>query len=216
MKPSVTRAEFRKALTRYGLFGQLKRRKDDERDAVLALAAHLYFREHQDEYPAFDNEDCTILTGKWMQVCLRAVGARKCGRKAGYAARSHLIESSMLIDTGRVKKPTRTMQANHRAEKFQKVGIRPVHGGRSAQPTRLHSYWWPVYLVPALARHLARLTLDGLTSPTRLASVLSAPARDQRSLLARGECQGQFSSRRKRARPNPGSVQWAFQNTGPP
>ena len=192
------------------------RRSGDERDAVLAFVVYLWFREHQEEHPAFEKEDCVFITGGWMRECLRAAGVRRHGVKAGYAARKHLIQSGLLVDTGRAKKPARSAQANARAEKFQKIGDRPAEGGRSAQPTRLRSYWWPTYRVPALARHVARLTLEALAPTTSLASVLRATARDQRSLSARGESQGLISRRRRRSRPNPGSVQWDFLDSGPP
>ena len=104
---------------------------------MLGFALHLHFREHQDEHPAYENGNETILTPKWMKGLLREVGARKRGEKAARRAIRFLIESGVIEDTGRTMKPKRSAQAIARAEKFQKrQGQRapssaPTDGGRT-------------------------------------------------------------------------------------
>ena len=144
-----------------------------------------------------------------MQRLLRAVGARKTGEKAAASAIAFLEQRSLIVDTGKTKKPRRSSERIARAEKFQPAGPVEGEGGKEAQATPLRSYWWRVFKIPGLARVLSSIPkgaywrLEGV--PQHVAS-LSAFLRRQ----------GLISVPRRRSRPNPGSVQWAFMHSGPP
>jgi hypothetical protein len=112
----------------------------EERAAVLALALHLHFREHQQsDHPAYEDGKEIILTNKWMRGLLREVGAENRGEKAARRAIRFLTESGVLEDTGRTMKPKRSAQAIARAEKFQRMnskrgGSIATEGGARANP----------------------------------------------------------------------------------
>jgi hypothetical protein len=189
-------------LRRYRLAGDWKRaRGREERDAICAFALHLHFREHQQsEHPAYEDGRETILTNKWMRALLREVGAKNRGEKAARRAIRLLTESGALEDTGRTMKPKRSDQAIARAEKFQRMngkrgGSIATTGGRTGQPTRLHSYWWRVFRI------------SERVLPGALAAVWRRTARDPRSLSAPEVCQEEILKLRRRSSPNPGSVQ---------
>lgn len=181
----------------------------EERDAVLAFALHLHFRERQQsEHPAYEDGNETILTVKWMKTLLGEIGAHKRGEKAAWRAIAFLCESDVLEDTGRVMKPKRSVQAVARAEKFQRMNGKrgssvATEGGRTAQPTRFRSYWWRVFRV------------SERVLPRPWGEVWRRTSRGSRSLSAR-ESQEEISEPRRRSRPNPGSVQWVFAHSGPP
>ena len=68
---------------------------------------HIWTRARQEEHEAFEGEDCVFLTVRWMQRLLRAVGARKTGEKAAASAIAFLEQRSLIVDTGKTKKPRR-------------------------------------------------------------------------------------------------------------
>jgi hypothetical protein len=184
---------------------------EDGRAAVDALSLHIWWRARQDEHEAFEGEedDCVFLTVPWMQGLLRAVGARKTGEKAAAGAIALLKERGHIEDTGKTKKPRRSSERIARAEKFQTAGPVAREGGKDAQPTSLHSYWWRVFRVPALAR---------VRHSIPRGAYWQLPDRPQHSasLSAFLRRQGLISVPRRRSRPNPGSVQWVFAHSGPP
>ena len=136
-----------------------RRLDEDGRAAVDALSLHVWWRARQDEHEAFEGEenDCVFLTVPWMQGLLRAVGARKTGEKAAGGAIAFLKQRGHIEDTGKTKKPRRSSERVARAEKFQTAGQVALEGGKDAQPTSLHSYWWRVFRVPVLTRVRASL-----------------------------------------------------------
>jgi hypothetical protein len=182
---------------------------EDDRAAVDALSLQLWLRARQAEHPAFEDGDCIFLTVRWMQGLLRAVGVKRAGEKAAAIAIARLEQLGLVVDTGRTKKPRRSAGYIARADKFQKRGEVAHEGGKEAQPSPSRSYWWRVFLVPALARVRAAIPQGAYWRlndvPQHLAS-LSAFLRRQ----------GLISGPRRRLRANPGSVQWAFANSGPP
>ena len=198
-------------LRSYRLADDWKRaRSGEEQAAVLALALHLHFREHQQsEHPAYEDGKEIILTNKWMRGLLREVGAKKRGEKAARRAIRFLTESGVLEDTGRTVWPKRSAQGIARAEKFHRMNGKrgnsiATEGGRTGQPTRLHSYWWRVFRV------------SERVLPSALAEIWRRTSRGQRSLSAREVCQEEISKPRRRSSPHPGSVRWAFRHSGPP
>jgi hypothetical protein len=182
---------------------------EDGRAAVDALSLQLWLRAWQKEHPAFEDGDCIFLTVGWMHGLLRMVGARKTGEKAAATAIARLEQLGLLVDTGRTKKPRRSAEHIARAEKFQRRADVAHEGGKEAQPSASRSYWWRVFVVPALARVRAAIPRGAYWRledvPQHLASLSALPHR-----------QGLTSGPRRRSRPNPGSVQWVFANSGPP
>ena len=96
---------------------------------------HIWTRARQEEHEAFEGEDCVFLTVRWMQRLLRAVGARKTGEKAAASAIAFLEQRSLIVDTGKTKKPRRSSERIARAEKFQPAGPAEGEGGKEAQAT---------------------------------------------------------------------------------
>jgi hypothetical protein len=188
-----------------------RRLEEDGRAAVDALSLHIWLRARQEEHPAFEaeGEDCVFLTVGWMQGLLQAVGARKTGEEAARAAIASLEERGAIIDTGRTKKPRRAADRIARAEKFQKQGPVTQEGGKEAQPSRLRSFWWRVFLVPALAKVRAAI-------PRGAYGRLEDVPQHLASLSAFLRRQGLIPRPWRRSQPNPGSVQWVFANSGPP
>lgn len=84
-------------------------------------------------------------------------------------------------------------------------------GGRDAQPSLEHSYWWRVFRVVPLS---AVLRVYGAMQGAyaRFSEVPQALA----CLSAWAKCQGLISRRRGRPGARPGSVQYAFRHSGPP
>jgi hypothetical protein len=132
------------------------------------------------------------------------IGSRRTGKD--YARRllkEVLPRLELLHDTGLTKKPAR------------RRGPSGKPGGRHAQPTTKHSYWWPLYRIPPLTK---------LTSP-KFGAYPETPGnpetsnprrRGSASLLRVLVRQGLISGVRRRSSFSRGSVQWAFQATGPP
>jgi hypothetical protein len=188
-----------------------RRLDEDGRAAVDALSLHVWWRARQDEHEAFEGEedDCVFLSVGWMQGLLRAVEARKTGEKAAAGAIAFLKQHGLMEDTGKTKKPKRSSERIARAEKFQAAGPVAGEGGKDAQPTSLRSYWWRVFRIPALTRARASV-------PRGAYWRFAEGPHDVASLSAFLRRQGLISVPRRRSRPNPGSVQWAFAHSGPP
>ncbi len=172
---------------------------EDERVAVEVLEAHLWLRTRGPN-PALevldDGTAAIFLTTRRIQRLLRLVGARKTGKDyAREITKEILPRLGLLQDTGLTKKPG--------------------GGGRHHQPAGPHSYWWPVYRVAPLTR---LLTPKAGAYPRTPGNPEASSARRSvsASLLRMLICQGLISARLKRRRFGPGSVQAAFQATGPP
>jgi hypothetical protein len=166
----------------------------DEQDAVDALSWQIVWRCRQKRHPALEGEDCIFLTVRHVQRLLRAIGARKTGEKAAAAAIATMQARGWIEDTGRTKKPQR--------------GEESVEGGKDSQPDIQHAYWWRVFRVPAISQAIMTLKpLGAYWQPQ------GAPRRVA-SLSAYLKRQGLISRPKRRARPNPGSVQWVFAHSG--
>jgi hypothetical protein len=187
-----------------------RRLEEDERAAVDALSLHVWFRARQTGHSAFEGEDCVFLTVGWMQNLLRAVEARKAGEKTAAAAISFLEEKGLVVDTSRTKKPRRRAERIARAEQFQKQGSIADEGGKEAQPSPHHSYWWRLFRVPALTK--VREGFKPLGAYGRFEDVPQHLA-SLSSFLRR---QGLIPSRRAPSSFSPRSVQWVFSHSGPP
>jgi hypothetical protein len=143
-----------------------------------------------ERHPPLEGEDCVFLTDFWVQGLLRVVGARKTGEKAAAAALRTMLAHGWIEDTDTTKKARRP--------------------GRGERGVGAHSYWWRVFRVPALSRAVAYFFPQGA-----YARLPAAPP-PVGSLSAFLRCQGLIPRRRRRSRPNPGSVQWVFLHSGPP
>lgn len=205
MRSSVTR------LSRALVHGAVKI-SGDEQDAVNALAFHLLRRLEQDEFEPFEDDGGIFLTISHMQRLLRGVGARCTGEKAAAQAIRWLCSSGILEDTREVKRPRRRQNRMAAREKFgQGEGSERGEGGRDAQPSLEHSYWWRVFRVVPLSAVLRVYgALQGAYA--RFSEVPQALA----SLSAWAKSQGLISRRRGRLGARPGSVQHTFRYSGPP
>jgi hypothetical protein len=184
----------------------------DEQDAVNALALHLLRRLEQDEFEPFEDDGRTFLTVGHMQRLLRAVGARCSGEKAAAQAIRWLCSTGIIEDTGEVKKPRQRPNRIAAREKFGRVeDARTGEGGKDAQPSLEHSYWWRVFrVVPLSAVLLAYKATQGAYA--RFSEVPQHLA----SLSAWAKRQGLISRRGGRTGAREGSVQYAFLHSGPP
>jgi hypothetical protein len=181
----------------------------DEREAVDALALHVWWRCRQTGRPALEGEDCVFLTVRHVQRLLRAIGAGKTGEKAAAAALATMQERGWIEDTGTTKKPRRSDRSRSRAERYGDPA--GPEGGKKAQPSTQPSYWWRVFRVPLLTAVVAG------SRPWRGAYArFHAVPHHLASLSALLKRQGLISRPRRRSRPNPGSVQWVFLQSGPP
>lgn len=185
-------------------WGQLTR---DEKDAANAVTLHIWWRVHTKRFPAFDRDE-TFLTNGHVQRLLKAVNATNTGEKAARTALATMQERGWIIDTGRTKKPRRSPASIERAERYIGGDIQ-AEGGRYAQSSIQRSYWWRVFRVPALTKVLASMPQGAYPN-------IKAVPHDLASLLAFLRRQGVISKPKRRSRPNPGSVQWAFMHSGPP
>ena len=183
---------------------------EDQRAAVDALSVHVHWRARQQRHPAFDGDDETFLTVGWMRGLLRVVGARKTSDRVAAAAIGYLESSGLIVDTGRVKTPRRRPDNGETVEPFQRWG-RETMVERAAPSLLGRSYWWRVFRVPALTK--AREAVLPKTAYTRTPGRPLTPVGSLSAFLSR---QGLIPRPRRRSRPNPGSVQWAFLDSGPP
>ncbi len=173
---------------------------EDERIAVEVLETHLYLRTRGTNAALevlSDGTPAIFLTTRRIQKILRLIGARKTGKDyARRITKEILPRLGLLNDTGQVKKP------GH-------------HGGRHAQPPGPHSYWWTLYRIPTLTK---LFTPRFGAYPERPGNPESSTPRPKgsASLLRLLVCQGLISGTMRRRSSRPGSVQAAFQATGPP
>ena len=181
----------------------------DEKDAANALTLHIHTRTYARRHPAFDGDE-TFLTNGHVQRLLKAAKAKNTGEKAARNALTIMQRRGWLVDTGRVKKPKRSPASLERAGTFCPGAETPATGGRDAQPQLQRSYWWRVFRVPALTAVLKASRPQGA-----YATFLIEPHYEA-SLLAFLRRQGVITKSKRRSRPNPGSVQWAFAHSGPP
>jgi hypothetical protein len=191
------------------------RLSERERAAVAALEHHLALRIESEHEPLdidADGYSVTFLTVKRMQRCLRATGKWRGEHFARECLNEILPRLGLIEDTGEVKKPEITDEQKKLRRKH--FGDGATSGGRDAQPSILHSYWWRMYRLPTLPRLIVShfgvwlSDADGQTlrSGRKRGAFLSALHRSQEL---------QFAPRR-RSGFSPGSVQWAFAHSGPP
>jgi hypothetical protein len=181
----------------------------EHRAWVKALELHLERRFQQNIHEPLDDGGEIFLTVSHVQRLLKAVGAPRVGEKAAAAAIVWWQEAGILEDTGKTKKPKASPQRAAAREHFGS-GMR-TEGGRDAQPSTLRSYWWRVFRVIPISRVIqAYRDMQGAYGRLREVPQLSA------SLSALLERQGLIPRSRQRHNVSPGSVQWAFANSGPP
>ena len=108
-----------------------------------------------------------------------------------------------------MKTPRRRVDEGQPLERFGRYG-RERELEQAASTVRGRSSWWRVFRVPALTR--VRDAVLPRTAYPRTPGRLPPLG----SLSAFPSCQGAILRRRRRSRPNPGSVQWVFLHTGPP
>jgi hypothetical protein len=179
----------------------------DERHAVEMLETHLWQRQQRRE-PTLevmpDNTAGTFLTIGHVQKVLRQIKASKRGEDyAAEVLNTILPRLGLLQPTSVTKKPR--SQHPH-------PGEQRATGGRHAQPTLQHSYWWRVFRLP---------TLDKYLTPRAGAYAAQTWAFGRRhigeaSLVGLLVRQGLISGFRPRRSFGRGSVQAAFWATGPP
>lgn len=145
-----------------------------------------------------------FLTIGYMQTILRQMGAPKVGEDFAATIINTILPRLGLIEpTPFVKKPH--VEEAHPGEPRK-------NGGRHAQPSSIRSYWWRVFRLPSLG---------ALLSP-RAGAYSSRPGwpvprlRGSASLVGLLRRQGLISARARASRYAHGSVQAAFQATGPP
>jgi hypothetical protein len=174
-----------------------------------AARRHLRWRFQQDRFEALELEEETFLTVRHVQRLLRAVGAPRKGEKAAREALRWWQEIGIFADTGKVKKPRVSASRLAAGERFGR-GTQP-EGGRDAQPSVHHAYWWRVYRVVPIARVLrARRRLCSAYG------ILADLPQHEASLSAFLACQGLIYRRKRPSEFSKGSVQWVFAHTGPP
>jgi len=191
---------------------------DDQKIAVRFLDWHLRSRFEQQQHTPLevvDSAPCGVfLTRRHVQSYLKRVRYRKTGIRFAAEVIESLIALGLLADTGEVKRPRRTANRIAAAAKFQKSGSVQSEGGRDAQPSLEHSYWWRVFKVVPLevvVRAYARARGAYSSGET----VKRAPGWTA-SLCAFARRQGLIPPARDRRSFRKGSVQWVFQNSGPP
>jgi hypothetical protein len=179
----------------------------DDRAAVIALEAHLWWRvEKKAEHELLEQgddgkRDCVFLTVSHMQRLLRQTGAPKRGEKYAAECLRALQRLGLLEDTGRVKLPRATPNRAQRTE-----------GGRHAQPSTHRSCWWRVYRVPAVSRIFGPIAGAYGWNKGRFGDGRQGEA----SLSAFLVRQGLLPKGRRPNKGRKGSVQEAFWATGPP
>jgi hypothetical protein len=189
----------------------------------MALASHLDYRVTQKRHPALLGRDRTILTVGWMRGRLHYVGARCKGWKAAARQIRRAQELGWIVDTGQVFKPTAPKKRHAAREKFGRgQAPEPGVGGRDAQPSLEHSYWWRIYAVPAITRALdSRLPRMWSGAYPHASDEWDekrsgGPPRAQACLSAWLKSQGLIPKAERRRSVRKGSRRWAFHHTGPP
>ncbi len=191
---------------------------DDQRVAVRFLDWHLRSRFEQTEHAPLelvDGDPCGVfLTRRHVQRFLKQARYRKTGVRFAAKVIEHLIALGLIADTGDVKRPRRTANRIAAAAKFQKSGSVQSEGGRDAQPSLEHSYWWRVFKVVPLELVVRAYTrARGAYSS---GETFKRPPSWTASLCAFARRQGLIPPARDRRSFRRGSVQWVFQNSGPP
>lgn len=164
---------------------------DIDRQRVRALALHVIFRVEQEQYAPLevgDHPGATILTNAWVRELLRASGATFCGERAARQCIAAWKQLGLVRDTGDAATP-------------------------SGQPSRFHSFWYPVYEIRPIAS--ARQATRWRFRTWRGARATALPHQTA-SLSAWLVRKGLIPRRPSGSRFSPGSVQWAFWHTGPP
>ncbi len=161
---------------------------------VLELQLHLRAEGPRDAFEILgDGTPAIFLTTARVQKLLRLIDAPKKGKDyAREITREILPRLGLIEDSGEVKKPG--------------------GGGRKNQPPGPRSFWWTLYRIPFLSRIPRRGAYPQDPGHPLSTPRLSGPASLLRVLI----CQGVFGGRPRRSSFEPGSVQWAFQATGPP
>jgi hypothetical protein len=193
---------------------------ETEQLALFLLERHIRFRVEQKQFEPLEVVDGQragiFLTVSHVQRLLKELRYWKKGEKFAAEIINTLLALGAIEDTNRVKKPRRSEQDIAAAEKFQSraefQGDIATEGGKDAQPSLLTSHWWRIFRVPALAAILHSLRPLGAYSSGQLRTVPQKSA----CLSALLKSQGLIPKRKRRSRPNPGSVQWSFQHSGPP
>ena len=191
---------------------------DDQKIAVRFLDWHLRSRFEQQQHTPLevvDSAPCGVfLTRRHVQSYLKQVRHRKTGIRFAAEVIESLIALGLLQDTGEVKRPRRTANRIAAAAKFQRSGSVQSEGGRDAQPSLEHSYWWRVFKVVPLELVVRAYTrARGAYSS---GETVRRPPSWTASLCAFARRQGLIPPARARRSFNKGSVQWVFQNSGPP
>ena len=172
----------------------------DDRWAVIALETHIWFRgEEMTEYEPFEQgddgkPDCVFLTAAHMQRLLRRCKAPKRGEKYAGECIQILLRLGLLESTGRIKRPLAKKNRGGTTE-----------GGRHAQTSTHHSFWWKIYRVPAISRVLAPIA--GAYRLNRQGEASLSAFLVRQGLIGRKRTPSSFAK---------GSVQAAFWATGPP
>ena len=191
---------------------------DDQKIAVRFLDWHLRSRFEQKEHTPLelvDGDPCGVfLTRRHVQRFLKQARYRKTGIRFAAEVIEHLIALDLLADTNEVKKPRRAANRIAAAAKFQKSEPAQSEGGRDAQPSLEHSYWWRVFKVVPLELVVRAYTrARGAYSS---GETFKRPPSWTASLCAFARRQGLIPPARERRSFNKGSVQWVFLNSGPP
>jgi hypothetical protein len=171
---------------------------------VIALEHHLWRRGQRDNlsFEVLDRGLGVFLTIAYMQKLLRAVRSPKTGQHyAAECLNTILPRLGLIEDSGLVKLP---VNESHRVER--------ASGGRAAQNTALHSFWWRIFRLSTLS---AILSQPG-AYPSKPGHGRAPGVALTASLLALLGCQGLVRKPSRSQKFRYGSVQAAFQATGPP
>ena len=179
-----------------------------EQAAVVALEWHVGFRSTREQDPLDIRDGCarTFLTIGHFQWCLRESGSKWVGEDFAAECLNEMLPGLGLIeDTGTTRKPELTVEQKARREKFA-----PGQPAPGRVVSRFHSYWWREFRLLTFPKLI--VSSFGSWCDTRFARSRLSEA----SLVGLLRRQDLISARRKRPRPEPGSVQWAFRHSGPP
>jgi hypothetical protein len=181
-----------------------------ERAATVALEWHVGFRStrEQDPLDIRDGYAHTFLTIGHFQRCLRESGSKWVGEDfAAECLNTILPQLGLIEDTGTVWKPRKPDQALARRQKFAPDSA--SYGGADAQADPLRSYWWRVFRLCTFPKLI--VSAYGVWCDRFARSRLSTAC-----LVGLLRRQDLIPAKRRRSTPEPGSVQWAYQATGPP